>query len=339
MRRLFCTSKSLVLIVAGTVACGGASSRKDAGPEGGGGGSARAGGSSGSAGGASAGVSGSGAGSGGRSSSGGVGGGSVTGGASGGSSGSGGAGAGGTRSGGAAGAGGQAGAPPINGRPDAGGGAGGTGPNRDAGTSLPPPSGSSFINFNFTRDEYTGAGVVGSEGDRWNHKDPNPERGSNVDMPLVDVKGQSTGATLSLRGPGGDWCVSDWGTCTYYLGEQFGAFGDSRYSAMMGQFLLAKDGGPIGLEFAGLPPSSKYIVYAYAATDKEGRSKDRKVEFSSGGEARSLTMTAVAQSTFEEGSSYVRFPAAADTSGKLTITVKGVGGEADVNAVQLQPAP
>ncbi len=175
----------------------------------------------------------------------------------------------------------------------------------------------------------TGAGVIGTGSDVWNHAGYSANSQS-----LFDSNGHSTGVSMSVVATG-----------------NVGGLGNvSPNTTLSSEYdYTLSDVTPITVSLTGLIPNEAYDLYAYSITDpccgpQPGSAATRpgliSAALANGGASAPVTANPTLD-TWVAGQNYVLLPVVADSSGDLTFTAArlNVNTEADLNGFQLIAVP
>ncbi|GAT32528.1 PEP-CTERM protein-sorting domain-containing protein [Terrimicrobium sacchariphilum] len=185
-------------------------------------------------------------------------------------------------------------------------------------------SADALINLQFGGSDataYTGAAVIGSEGDFWNLK----TGGSKTNTSLLSSTGANTGVTVSFTS-------QYFGAVSPDQPGSFGFYGTS-YADLMQGYIYAFDGTPRSISFSGLAASSSYSVYVY--TQGDSGATDRQLTITTNGTTYTALPSVATESTFVASQNYLALTGISDAQGVLTLTYNFAAGEANINAVQV----
>ena len=171
----------------------------------------------------------------------------------------------------------------------------------------------------------TGAAVVGTAGDVWNHSG----NGTGTAVALNNVAGTSSGVSLTWSGAGGVF-------------QHDGGFSNptvTPWASLMTSYLYSTASSTLAL--TGLNASLTYDLYLYIQPTWGG--DGRTAAFTATGLVTTGPVTTLGAipslNTFVLGTNYVKFSGLAPTAGgNLTITYT-TPNEADLNGFQLQSVP
>ncbi len=187
---------------------------------------------------------------------------------------------------------------------------------------------------------YSGAAVIGSAGDQWNHITD----GSGTNFSLSNSTGSvsSTGATMSWASTGlfGGYNA----TPPHTGGDDSNAFGGGTYDALMNSYLyLTADQAPKTISFKSLAASTSYDLYVYTEGDNMSAGRNLSININNN-TIRTDHASLSNIGTFVQGENYIKFTGVTDGSGDLSFTYQGIGsetvngkaGEANINGIQLR---
>ena len=170
---------------------------------------------------------------------------------------------------------------------------------------------------------YTGAGVLGTAGDKWNMVSgafvTTGQSGSNI--PLVDASGAATGVSLSYAGDD-SIDVSTFG----------GIFTGSPLQNLLTSYLFSRTPHVGTVTLGGLIAGDTYELILYSVANIPGRSTLFTVD------GTTETVTPTTTQTLTAGDNYAEFIAAANSSGDLKVAFSGPV-EGDLNGIQLLNGP
>ena len=172
----------------------------------------------------------------------------------------------------------------------------------------------------------SGAAVIGSAGDQWNHILLGP--GSNSGIALTDNAGSATGVFFSYSGSGG-----------YNIGNVSGTVSQTPNPALTTQYLYG--GGAIPMTISGLTAGELYDLYVYSSADPAasgGPPYTRPIYISANGSPAVYVTADPTVATFTAGINYAEFAVEADSSGNFAVIATSAGSEVDINGFQLTPA-
>lgn len=171
---------------------------------------------------------------------------------------------------------------------------------------------------------YSGAGVLGAAGDRWNVVTGTFGRTASG-IALDDASGATTPVSLSYSagvGPGFQNVVASGGI-----------FDGTPYQNLLTTYMVAFPGDPITLALSGLTANADYELVLYSVANAVGRA----TQFTVDGTSELVTPTNATALT--AGVNFAEFTTTADASGDLSMLLAGVLDEGDVNGFQILQVP
>ena len=173
----------------------------------------------------------------------------------------------------------------------------------------------------------TGAAVVGTAGDIWNHSG-----NAAGTLALNNVAGTSSGVSLTWSGGAGG---------VFNVNPSNSGFNGTQWAPLMSNYLYSSSSATVSLALTGLNSSLTYDLYLYTQPSKPVNT--RQVAFTATGLTTTGPVTTALSNPnlnyFLEGTNYVKFSGLAPTvGGDLTITYT-TPNEADFNGFQIQSVP
>jgi len=179
------------------------------------------------------------------------------------------------------------------------------------------------VQFNRTTGHtYTGAAVVGSEGDYWNDL----LTGTDSDVVLYDIGNNASDLTLSWTGTG---------VATAKISGYYNGFASTGYANLMNGYLYLNNTSSTNhIIISGLTASLDYSIYIYSTGDAGCTGRQLTVNLNDSGAVTTAPAVASA-STFILNQNYLMIDVLSSAMGQIDIAYSSAISEADINGIQI----
>jgi hypothetical protein len=207
-------------------------------------------------------------------------------------------------------------------------------------------AGTSLININFNKVSYTGAGVVGTSGDKWNtfvgvsiqgyNKSIKNSKPYMQPISLVNSTGASSGVSIT------DYSFDSLNTIDD-VSESFSVLAVGHN--LMNGYAQTFTGNTSYVNLTGLKPGQNYRITVYSQNEMNTINYELETRLNNG---TSVVYMDTGQdmgnaSTFVYGQNYVQGFITPSSTGTLTISFNSIGGSAldfsPINGIQIEAVP